>query len=510
MQDGSGRIVVRNLSKSFGHVAAVQNLSFQVEPGSVTGFLGPNGAGKTTALRMMLGLVRPSAGEATIDGEPFERLTNPGRVVGAVLEAQGFHPRRSAINHLRVYAAAMGVADQRAHEVLQLVGLGGAARRGSGVFSLGMKQRLALATALLGDPRVLVLDEPANGLDPEGIAWLRTFLKAYAATGRTVLISSHLLAEIEQTIDQVVIISRGQTMYYGSLEDLRSSQQSRVVVRCSDPTALVKALQEAGIFGLEPLPDGQLAVAGATVEQIGDIATKAQVSLYGVQEQRADLEQLFFRLTSGQWAAPGVPGYAIPGQGYPPQTGYAAPVQPQAGYGAQPGYASQGYAVPAQPPPGYVVPGQPYQAPGYAQPGPATGGWPVPQPPYQAPVQPTSPYQQPVVPQNSPYQQPSPYQPTSPYEQPIAPGQAPVAQPYQPPAVPDQPPVAQPPFVPEQPPVALPQSPAAEQPPTSAETAPAQEAPEIKPLDLPPAPPPPDAAGQDAAGQDSTGQGDKA
>ena len=174
MQDGSGRIVVNNLSKTFGRVNAVQNLSFQVEPGSVTGFLGPNGAGKTTTLRMLLGLVTPTGGHATINGQPFNHLGNPGRVVGAVLEAQGFHPKRSARNHLRVYTASMGLPDQRADEVLR-PGRPRATPRTArpAAFSLGMKQRLALATALLGDPQVLVLDEPANGLDPEGIAWLR-------------------------------------------------------------------------------------------------------------------------------------------------------------------------------------------------------------------------------------------------------------------------------------------------------------------------------------------------
>src|SRR5919197_274806 len=220
VQDGSGRIVVQNLTKHFGQVVAVQNLSFHVEPGSATGFLGPNGAGKTTTLRMLLGLVNPTAGYSTINGQPFNQLGNPGRIVGAVLEAQGFHPSRTARNHLRVYAAAMGLPDQRAEEVLGLVGLGAAADRGAGGFSLGMKQRLALATALLGDPQVLVLDEPANGLDPEGIAWLRSFLKSFAATGRTVLVSSHLLREMEHTVDQVVIISRGQCVYHGHLDQL--------------------------------------------------------------------------------------------------------------------------------------------------------------------------------------------------------------------------------------------------------------------------------------------------
>ncbi|MFL6143645.1 MAG: ABC transporter ATP-binding protein [Labedaea sp.] len=376
MHDGSGRIVVQNLSKNFGPVPAVHNLSFQVEPGSVTGFLGPNGAGKTTTLRMLLGLVTPTAGYATINGQPFDQLGNPGRVVGAVLEAQGFHPSRSARNHLRVYAAAMGLPDQRADEVLGLVGLGPAAERGAGGFSLGMKQRLALATALLGDPQVLVLDEPANGLDPEGIAWLRTFLKAFAGSGRTVLISSHLLAEVEQTIDQVVIISRGMTMYYGRLDELRRSQQSRVIVQPADPNKLVAALQEAGITGIQPLPDGRIAVPDATVQQIGDAAAKAGVALYGVQEEKADLEQLFFRLTSGQFSAPQQVAF-----GQLPQPGYA---QPPPGYGPPPGYPPQqsGYPVPAgqgtppwgQPgPPTGPQPTGPQPQQGYQQPGP--GGW---------------------------------------------------------------------------------------------------------------------------------------
>ncbi|GAB1508861.1 ABC transporter ATP-binding protein [Actinophytocola sp. KF-1] len=395
MSDGSGRIVVQNLSKNFGQVAAVQNLSFQVEPGSVTGFLGPNGSGKTTTLRMLLGLVTPTAGYATINGQPFHRLGNPGRIVGGVLEAQGFHPGRSARDHLRVYAAAMGVPDQRADEVLNLVGLGQAGNRAAGGFSLGMKQRLALATALLGDPQVLVLDEPANGLDPEGIAWLRTFLKAFAQSGRTVLISSHLLAEVEQTIDQVVIISRGQTMYYGMLDDLRKSQKSRVVVQSADPQKLAVALREMKITEVSPTPDGKLAVVGATVQQVGDIASQAGVAVYGMQEERADLEQLFFALTSGQYAAPGqVPHGQLP----PVPPGYQQ--GPPQGYqqGPPPGY-QQGYAPPQQTPPGGWQPQGGWQQPqqpqqyqqqpqGYQTP---PGGWQQPQPP--APPQPTPPPQ---------------------------------------------------------------------------------------------------------------------
>lgn len=335
--DGSGRIWVQGLSKQFGPIAAVQNLSFAVEPGSVTGFLGPNGAGKTTTLRMLLGLVSPTAGTALINGRPYDQLGNPAQVVGAVLENEGFHPKRTARNHLRVYAAAVGAPDHRADEVLGLVGLAAAANRRAGGFSLGMRQRLALATALLGNPQVLVLDEPANGLDPEGIVWLRNFLRAYAREGRTVLVSSHLLSEVEQTIDQVVIISHGMTRYYGSLEQLRNSQTSRVLVQAADPNALVKALQEAGFDQVEPTPDGRIAVAGATRQQVGDVAAKAGIALYGMEEDRADLERLFFQLTTPQYAAP-PPGY---GQPQPHQGGWGGP-PPPAGYPPQQPHQQQG------------------------------------------------------------------------------------------------------------------------------------------------------------------------
>lgn len=353
MHDGSGRIAVQNLTKQFGPVTAVQNLSFTVEPGSVTGFLGPNGAGKTTTLRMLLGLVTPTAGAATINGRPHDQLGNPARVVGAVLENEGFHPKRTARNHLRVYAAAIGVPDQRVEEVLGLVGLTPAADRKAGGFSLGMRQRLALATALLGDPQVLVLDEPANGLDPEGIAWLRSFLRSFAQQGRTVLVSSHLLSEVEQTIDQVVIVSAGMTRYYGPLEQLRNSQRSRVLVQPADANGLVKALQEAGLNEVEPTPDGRVAVTGATVQQIGDLAAKAGIAVYGMQEDKADLEQLFFQLTSPQYGAampyaqqPQQAGWGAPQQGYPPQPNAYQP--PPQGYQQQ-GYQQQGYQQPQQP-----------------------------------------------------------------------------------------------------------------------------------------------------------------
>ncbi|HWC81093.1 MAG TPA: ATP-binding cassette domain-containing protein [Pseudonocardiaceae bacterium] len=404
MHDGSGRIVVQQLTKQFGPVTAVQNLSFMVEPGSVTGFLGPNGAGKTTTLRMLLGLVTPTTGSALINGVPFTQLGNPARVVGAVLEAQGFHPKRSARDHLRVYAAAMGVDDMRADHVLGLVGLGGAAARSAGGFSLGMKQRLALATALLGDPQILVLDEPANGLDPEGIAWLRSFLQSYAKAGRTVLISSHLLAEIEQTVDQVVIISAGQTRYNGPLDNLRKSQQARVFVQPSDANALITALREENISNVEQLPDGRLAIGGVEAKQVADIALKAGVSIYGIEEERVNLEQLYFSLTNGQYTAQGQNPYGGPpnggGWGGPPSGGVPQGYQqqppsggfPQQGYQQQPG--SGGFQQPG----GYQQPG----SGGFEQPG--SGGFPQQQPGYPPQQQPGYPQPQ-YPPQQYPQQQ---------------------------------------------------------------------------------------------------------
>jgi ABC-2 type transport system ATP-binding protein len=353
VHDGSGRITAHRLTKQFGPVTAVRDLTFTVEPGSVTGFLGPNGAGKTTTLRMLVGLVRPSDGVATINGAPFDRLSDPARVVGAVLEAQGFHPGRSAQKHLGVYAAAIGVPDQRVQQVLQLVGLDMAGSRKVGGFSLGMRQRLALATALLGDPQILILDEPANGLDPEGIVWLRTFLRAFAASGRTVLVSSHLLAEVEQTIDQLVIISHGQTVYNGPLDDLRRRQQSRVLVRTANTDGLGEALREDGVFNFEPLPDGRLAINSVTGEHVADIALRAGIALSGVEEERASLEQLYFQLTTSQYP-PGPHGYG-------PPPGYGGP----GGYGPPPSY---GPPSGQYPPLGYTPQGQPVQ-PGYPPPG---------------------------------------------------------------------------------------------------------------------------------------------
>ncbi|SDO98439.1 ABC-type multidrug transport system, ATPase component [Streptomyces sp. cf386] len=209
MTASAGRVEVRGLVKTFGRVRAVDELGFTVEAGSVTGFLGPNGAGKTTTLRMVLGLVTPDAGQATIGGVPYSELPAPGRVVGAALEATGFPPARSGRDHLKILCTVGGFARRRADDVLEAVGLAEAARRRAGGYSLGMRQRFALAAALPGDPGVLILDEPANGLDPEGIAWLRQFLRGLAADGRTVRVSSRILSEMQQLVDRVVIINRG-------------------------------------------------------------------------------------------------------------------------------------------------------------------------------------------------------------------------------------------------------------------------------------------------------------
>lgn len=220
MGSDAGRVVVRGLTKSYGPVAAVSDLSFTVEPGTVTGFLGPNGAGKTTSLKMILGLVSPDSGTATIGGRPYADLAEPRRMVGAALDASGFHPARTGRNHLRVYCTATGLPDRRADDVLESVGLSAAAHRRVRGYSLGMRQRLAIATALLGDPKVLILDEPANGLDPDGIRWMRDALRELARSGRTVLVSSHLLWEVEQLVDRVVILSQGRAVGHGRLDEI--------------------------------------------------------------------------------------------------------------------------------------------------------------------------------------------------------------------------------------------------------------------------------------------------
>ncbi len=281
-----------NLSKSFGAVTAVSDLSFTVEPGRVTGFLGPNGAGKTTTLRMLLGLVTPTGGAATFSGVAYGDLERPLATVGTALEASSFHPGRSARGHLRVYAASAGFPDERVTRVLELVGLAEYADRRVGGYSLGMRQRLGLAFALLGDPGVLVLDEPTNGLDPEGIRWIRVFLRELAEEGRTVLVSSHLLAEVEQSVDQVVIISRGKAVYQGELSGLETG--ARVRLDSPDRPGLEKALRAAGSDVSSD--DGVLLATGITAEQAGAIALKAGIALSLLSPEHTGLEDVFLGL----------------------------------------------------------------------------------------------------------------------------------------------------------------------------------------------------------------------
>ena len=287
------RIEVSGLTKRFGSVTALDGLGFSVRPGVVTGFLGPNGAGKTTTLRCLLGLVSPDAGTATIDGRAYRDLEQPLRTVGAALEASSFHPGRSARAHLQVLALAAGIEPARCDEMLRLVGLSEVADRRVGGYSLGMRQRLGLAQALLGDPPVLLLDEPANGLDPAGIAWLRGFLRALAGEGRTVLISSHVLGEVQQTVDDVVVIARGRLVRQGRLADLQHDGGS-VLVRTPDPERLRSALAS---YGVEGLADGRLRVSGATTEQVGHLAHEHGVELHELTAEAGDLERLFLELT---------------------------------------------------------------------------------------------------------------------------------------------------------------------------------------------------------------------
>ncbi|MEE6257154.1 ABC transporter ATP-binding protein [Plantactinospora sonchi] len=299
----SGQIVVSGLTKVYRNVRAVDNLSFTVEPGRVTGFLGPNGAGKTTTLRMLLNLVTPTAGTATIGGRRYADLTDPVRHVGAVLEASSAHKSRTGINHLRVICAAAGLPKQRADEALELVGLTPAAKRKFKGYSLGMRQRLGIAAAMLGDPQVLMLDEPANGLDPEGIRWMRGFLRNLAAQGRTVLVSSHLLSEMQLLADDVVIIAAGRLVRQGPVETVIGSmaESARVRVRTPQADELVAALGEHDAQ-VQRTEDGALLVDGVDAPTVGRAALAAKVELHELTTERPDLEGVFLELTSGKAA----------------------------------------------------------------------------------------------------------------------------------------------------------------------------------------------------------------
>ena len=308
-------VAVQGLTKRFGSVLAVDDLSFTVQPGRVTGFLGPNGAGKTTTMRMLLSLVRPTAGTATIGGRRYPELADPLRTVGASLEATGFHPGRSGRDHLRVLAATAGIPASRADEVLGLVGLADAARRRTSGYSMGMRQRLALAASLLGDPAVLLLDEPSNGLDPEGIAWLRGFLRHLAGEGRTILVSSHLLSEVRQTVDDVVIISRGRLIRQASLAELAG--RPTVLVRTPQVEELERALRASDLTATAR-EDGVLHVADTTPATVGSIAYRANVELLELRAEESDLERIFLDLTRAEAGHPDLQD--TPPTGAPPAT----------------------------------------------------------------------------------------------------------------------------------------------------------------------------------------------
>ena len=291
-------IEVVELTKRYGNVLAVDQLSFRVEPGTITGFLGPNGAGKSTTLRSVLGLVHPDAGGTTVLGSTYRELDRPLHRVGAVLEASEVHPGRSGRNHLRVLAAAAGVPRSRVEEVLALVELTAAAKRRVKGYSLGMRQRLGLATALLGDPEVLVLDEPANGLDPAGVRWLRDLLRSLAGEGRTILVSSHVLAEVAQTVDRVVIIHRGKLIQQATIAEVLAGAQGGTRVRSPEASRLRSLLAAQGATVTE-LEDTTL-VADLPPERIGELAAANNIVLHELAVERATLEEVFLELTGGE------------------------------------------------------------------------------------------------------------------------------------------------------------------------------------------------------------------
>ncbi len=288
------QLEVRNLTKRYGKTVAVDDLSFSVKAGQVTGFLGPNGAGKTTTMRALLGLVRPSRGEALIEGRPAAAMEQPLQTIGAALEATAFHPGRSGRNHLRTLAAAAQIPRSRVEEVLELVELKGAADRRVKGYSLGMRQRLALAAALLGEPRILILDEPANGLDPQGMRWLRDLLRDQAAGDRAVLVSSHVLSEVDQTADELVMIRGGKLVTQTSLAEFTTGA-GRIRVRASRPGELRAALKREGA-GVREGSDGALEVSGIEREPLGDLALRLGIAIYELVPERSSLEERFIEL----------------------------------------------------------------------------------------------------------------------------------------------------------------------------------------------------------------------
>lgn len=290
-------IEVRNLTKRYGAATAVDDLTFAVRPGVVTGFLGPNGAGKSTTMRMIVGLDTPTAGEALVNGKPYRELERPAHTVGCLLEASWVHANRSGAAHLKMVAAAGGIAPSRVDEMLGLVGLSDVAGRKVGGYSLGMRQRLGLATAMLGDPEVLLFDEPVNGLDPEGILWIRRFMHARAQEGRTVLVSSHLLSEMSQTAQDLVVIGRGQLRAQTSVEEFLSRGAATVILRTPHVDEFAAAAREEGVPATFDPVAGVFSIDGATAAGVGDLAASLGVTVHELTEKRASLEEAFMALT---------------------------------------------------------------------------------------------------------------------------------------------------------------------------------------------------------------------
>ncbi|MBV7700416.1 ABC transporter ATP-binding protein [Streptomyces sp. TRM70350] len=482
------------LTKRYGDKTAVYNLSFQVRPGAVTGFLGPNGSGKSTTMRMILGLDNPTAGRVTIGGYPYRKLPNAPRQVGALLDAKAVHGGRTARNHLLSLAQLSGIPARRVDEVLGVVGLQDVAKRRSKGFSLGMGQRLGIAAALLGDPQVLLFDEPVNGLDPEGILWVRNLMKSLAAEGRTVFVSSHLMSEMALTADHLIVIGRGQLLADMSVQDFiaaNSAGFARVRTPDTEPQLREKlstALAEAGAHVL-PEQDGALRVTGLPLPRISDIAHETDVRLWELSPHQASLEEAYMRMTQAavdyrstvdqkaglqQPLPPGAqPPLPVPGQGQP---GWYAPPPPQ--QGGQPFAMPQGQPGAAPPGP-YGAPSAP-GAPGagranpYAQPTSQTAAQAAP----QTPAPHAAPQPAPAAPQTQ-HQATAPqtqHQATAPQAQPHATAQA---APQPAPSAPQTQPQAAAPQAP--PPAAAP----AAQPPASspAASSPAAPSDETKPED---------------------------
>ncbi|MEV6184325.1 ABC transporter ATP-binding protein, partial [Streptomyces sp. NPDC052015] len=291
-------IELDGLTKRYGEKLAVDDLTFSVEPGIVTGFLGPNGAGKSTTMRMMLGLDRPTAGDVLIDGRHYDRLKNPLKYIGALLDAKAMHGGRSAFNHLLCLAQSNGIPKARVHEVLDMVGLTAVAKKKAKGFSFGMGQRLGIAGALLGDPRILMFDEPVNGLDPEGIHWIRNLMKSLASQGRTVFVSSHLMSEMALTADHLVVIGQGRLLADTSMADfIQQNSRSYVRIRSPQRERLLDVLHGAGITVVET-GGGTLEVDGGKSELIGELAAGHQIVLHELSPQQASLEEAFMRLTA--------------------------------------------------------------------------------------------------------------------------------------------------------------------------------------------------------------------